>query len=279
MRRSVGLLGLAALLAGACSTSVNVEQERSALLQRDRDWSQTTTDVDKFMAFLAPGAGIYPTGTPVVTGDGIRTMFAQMSKTPGFSLTWTPATAEVSAAGDLGYTTGTYTSSSEMEKETGKYVTTWRKIGNEWKVTADIFNANGPTIPQHTMVAPATVKWGDPPPGLPAGAKFAVVSGDPSQPMPFVVRAQMPAGYKIPPHWHPTTENLTVISGTVAIGMGDTFDQAAMKDLGAGGYAVLPTEMRHSFMSKTAATIQIHGTGPFAITYVTSTDDPRQQTK
>jgi hypothetical protein len=204
-------------------------------------------------------------------------MHADMNAMPGFSLQWTPAKAEVSAAGDLGYTTGTYESGMSGMTERGKYVTTWKKDGGVWKVTEDIFNPDGPPPAKHAMVEGRSLTWGNPPPGLPAGAKVAVVSGDPSQPMPFVIRVQTPAGYRIAPHWHPTTENVTVLSGTVAIGMGETADPNTMQALGPGGFAALPAEMRHSFMARTAATIQVHGTGPFAITYVNPADDPRQK--
>jgi len=108
---------------------------------------------------------------------------------------------------------------------------------------------------------------------------MAVVSGDPTQTVPFVIRAQMPAGYRIAPHWHPTDENITVLSGTVSLGMGEKFDQSAMKDVSSGGYFVAPAEMRHSFMAKTAATIQVHGVGPFAVNYVNAADDPSQKKK
>jgi hypothetical protein len=100
---------------------------------------------------------------------------------------------------------------------------------------------------------------------------------DPTQAGPFALRIQAPAGYTVPPRWHPTTENLTVLSGAVAIGMDDKTDIAAMTTLPAGGFVVLPAEMRHVFVARTAATIQIHGMGPFAITYVNPADDPRQK--
>ena len=106
---------------------------------------------------------------------------------------------------------------------------------------------------------------------------MAVVSGDPTQAQPFVIRAQMPAGYKIAPHWHPTDENVTVLSGTVALGMGEKFDEPTMKSLSAGGYVALPAAMRHLFMAKTAATIQVHAVGPFAVNYVNPADDPSQK--
>src|SRR6185503_6604884 len=106
MNRYACVVSLAALLAGACEkpVTVNVEQERTALMQRDRDWSQTTKDVDKFLSFWSSDGAAYVPGMPVVKGtDALRTTYTEMSSAPGFSLTWTATKAEVSAAGDLGY--------------------------------------------------------------------------------------------------------------------------------------------------------------------------------
>jgi len=279
LRVLIGIVLVASV--SGCSPSVNVEQERTALMAADREWSQLTTQPDKFVGFFADGGSIYPPGMPKITGgEAIKKAYTEMTQAPGFALSWTPTSAEVAASGDIGYTTGTYQSSMGGVKETGKYVTVWRKqAGGGWKVTDDIFNPNEmpkPPAGEHTLVAPGELKWGEAPPGLPAGAKAAIVSGDPSQPQqPFVIRAQMPANYRIPPHWHPTTESITVLSGTVAVGMGDKFDEKAMKDVPNGGFATVPADMHHYFMSKTAATIQVHGIGPFAITYVNQADDPR----
>ena len=131
----------------------------------------------------------------------------------------------------------------------------------------------------HVMSAPKDLKWGDPPPVFEKGATFTLVSGDPSKEGLFVVRLKMPAGYKINPHWHPTDEHVTVISGTFALGSGDKFDKATMSDLPAGGYALLPAQMRHYAMAKTAAIVQVHGMGPFALTYINPADDPSQRAK
>ena len=282
-RLIVGILGIVGIALGAaCTPSVNLEQERTALMAVDREWSQTTRDPEKFVTYFAEGASIYPPGMPVVTGvDAIRKTYSEMVKAPDFALSFTPTKAEVAASGDLGYTAGTYEMTMAGMSEKGKYVTAWRKQSDgAWKVAEDIFNADTmPTPPAgtHTMAAPGSIKWGPPPPGLPPGAQVAVVSGDPSKAEPYVLRAQMPAGYRIMPHWHPVTENVTVLAGTAAIGMGDTFDAAKMQDLPAGGFASLPTGMRHYFMTKSATTIQVHGIGPFGINYVNPADDPRNR--
>ncbi|HEX7076935.1 MAG TPA: cupin domain-containing protein [Candidatus Eisenbacteria bacterium] len=128
--------------------------------------------------------------------------------------------------------------------------------------------------PAHVMMKPADLKWGDPPPVFEKGATFTVVSGNPMAEGLYVVRLKMPAGYKINPHWHPADEHVTVVSGTFEIGMGDKFDKATMTELPAGGYALLPAEMHHYAMAKTAAIVQVHGMGPFKLTYVNPEDDP-----
>jgi len=139
---------------------------------------------------------------------------------------------------------------------------------------AALCQAQEPKMSTHIAITPADVKWGQPPPSLSKGAEFAVVSGDPGKAGPFVIRLKFPAGYKVAPHWHPTDENVTVLSGTMALGMGEKFDPSAMKELSPGSFAVLPAEMRHFAMAKTAAVLQVHGMGPFVLNYVNPADDP-----
>lgn len=284
MRGSICVLGMVAVSAVGCARSANVEQEREALLAVDREWSQSTTDLNKFMSYFAPDATEYVPGMPTTKGvDAIRKVFTEITSTPGFSLTWTATKADVGAPGDIGYTAGTYDMTMGGAVDKGKYLTVWKKQPDgAWKVAEDIFNSDAPPQEppaQHVMVAPGALKWQDGPPGLPPGARFAVVSGDPSQAQPFVIRAQVPAGYRVAPHWHPTTENLTVLSGTVALGMGEQFSESAMTELGTGGFFTVPAEMRHYFMAKSAATFQVHGMGPFAVNYVNPADDPSKATR
>ena len=135
------------------------------------------------------------------------------------------------------------------------------------------------TSEQHVVLNPADLKWGDAPPGLPPGAKLAVLAGDPNKKGLFTVRLQTPAGYKVPPHTHPTSEHITVISGTFNIGTGDKFDEAAGKEMGAGGYMVMPPGMKHYAWTPAEAIIQVEGMGPFVIKYVNPADDPRNAKK
>ena len=118
------------------------------------------------------------------------------------------------------------------------------------------------------------VKWGPAPPILPKGAMIAVMAGDPGAAGLVAVRLKMPAGYKIPAHWHPTDEQVTVLSGTLGIGMGDKLDETKGETLRAGGFGVAPAHMNHYAWTKTGAVIQINLMGPFALTYVNPADDP-----
>jgi quercetin dioxygenase-like cupin family protein len=121
------------------------------------------------------------------------------------------------------------------------------------------------------------VKWGAPPPALPSGAKFAVIAGDPAATGLVTVRFEMPAGYKIPPHFHPTDEHVTVLKGYFSLGMGDVIDKAHALTLSPGGYAVAMANMHHYAYTTSGATIQVHMQGPFAITYVNPADDPSKK--
>ena len=93
------------------------------------------------------------------------------------------------------------------------------------------------------MVAlPDDVKWGPAPPAMPAGAQIAVLEGDPRKAGPFTLRIKTPDGYVVPAHWHPTEENLTIISGSFGIGLGDKFDKSKVRYLPPGSYARLGKE-------------------------------------
>jgi quercetin dioxygenase-like cupin family protein len=129
----------------------------------------------------------------------------------------------------------------------------------------------------HVMATPGSEKWGPAPPSLPAGAQVAVLEGDPAKPGAFTMRIKLPDGYRIPPHWHPADEHVTVIAGTFVMGLGEKFDESAGKPLDAGSFAMMPTGTRHFVWTKGATVVQLHGIGPWGITYVNASDDPRKK--
>ncbi len=121
---------------------------------------------------------------------------------------------------------------------------------------------------------PSDIQWGDAPSNLPAGAKFAVLMGDPGKTGSYVVRLKMPDGYKIAAHWHPLDENVTVISGTFNVGMGDKLDMSKGKACTAGAFGTAPARMHHFGWTTGETEVQVHGMGPFKLVYVDPADDP-----
>jgi quercetin dioxygenase-like cupin family protein len=129
--------------------------------------------------------------------------------------------------------------------------------------------------PSHVSGPAPAVKWGPAPPFFPAGARFAVLSGDPSSTGEYTVRLEMPAGYVIKPHFHPTDEHVTVLSGRFLVGMGDSVNRKTATVLGPEGFITAPAQAHHFAIAARRTVVQVHGEGPFAITYVNPADDPR----
>src|SRR5687767_4622505 len=76
----------------------------------------------------------------------------------------------------------------------------------------------------HLVITEEQLKWEDAK-MLPPGAKVAVLEGDPKKEGFFSMRLKVPDGYRIPPHFHPCPERVTVLSGTFHVGAGERFDQ------------------------------------------------------
>ena len=114
--------------------------------------------------------------------------------------------------------------------------------------------------------------------GLPAGAKMAVVSGNPAKAGPFVIRGMLPANYAVPPHSHPTDEVVRVISGgPLTYGMGTKADASNSGSLTKGYHVTMQATMNHWVTTTDPLEIQVSGNGPFAINYVNPADDPRKK--
>jgi hypothetical protein len=134
--------------------------------------------------------------------------------------------------------------------------------------------AAAPAPPQNAF-SPDQIKFGPAPPVLQPGAQLAVLEGDPmGSTGDFTVHLRMPDGYRIAPHWHPQRENVTVISGSFKVGMGDSFDVSKMSAFPAGSFAYLEPSMHHYGMAVGETVVQIHGAAPLQINYVNPGDDP-----
>ncbi|HEX9221968.1 MAG TPA: cupin domain-containing protein [Candidatus Acidoferrales bacterium] len=128
------------------------------------------------------------------------------------------------------------------------------------------------------IVESGSEKWGDIPAGVLVGTpsveiggtlRVAVLQGDPMKAgATYTLRLSCTDGAKVAPHWHPTRENVTVIKGAVAVGMGTKWDDAALKDVPLGGFFVAEAQMRHFAQCKGDTIMQVHGVGPFVVNFV-----------
>jgi len=128
----------------------------------------------------------------------------------------------------------------------------------------------------HMMVTPDELKWTEVS-SLPAGAMLAVIEGPLNEAVPFTFRLRFPANYRLPAHWHPAIEHVTVISGTFNMGTGDKLDPAKTMALTTGSVAIMQPKTNHFAWTKEEAIVQVHGMGPWAINYVDPADDPRKK--
>lgn len=136
-------------------------------------------------------------------------------------------------------------------------------------------SAPAKAAPAKHAFTPNDVQYGPAPPSLSSGAQLAVLEGNPmGSTGDYTVRVKMPDGYKIAPHWHPKRENVTVLSGTLKVGMGDKWDDSRMADYPAGSFAYVDPSMHHYAGAKGETVIQIHGASPLQINYVNPGDDP-----
>ncbi|WP_020473911.1 cupin domain-containing protein [Zavarzinella formosa] len=128
---------------------------------------------------------------------------------------------------------------------------------------------------EHLVVTPSDLKWVDGPASLPKGAQMAVLEGDPTKEGEFVMRVKLPDGMRIMPHTHPKDERVTVLTGTLYLGMGDKIDEKTAKAMPAGSYGRTGAKMPHFGWVKGETVLQLHGMGPWGVTYLNPADDPR----
>lgn len=117
----------------------------------------------------------------------------------------------------------------------------------------------------HSAIAPGALKWTP----VGSGTSVAALDGAPDKEgAPFVLRLKLASGTRVPPHWHPVDEHLTVISGTFYMGTGEKFDESTATALTIGTYAMMPKELRHFGWTGVETVLQIHGVGPFKTYFV-----------
>jgi len=136
--------------------------------------------------------------------------------------------------------------------------------------------SGGPVMPgsERWTDIPAAALVGTPSVEMGGTLKIAILQGDPmTAGRSYTIRLSGTDGTKIAPHWHPTTENVTVIKGTFLLGMGTKWDDAAMKEVPIGGFVSAPPQMRHYAQCKGDCVVQVNGIAPFLVNFV-GPDDP-----
>ncbi len=113
------------------------------------------------------------------------------------------------------------------------------------------------------FIIPSEINWIDT--EFP-GQKMAILAGDPKKPGSlFTIRIKDSAGFKIPIHWHTTDEHVTVLSGTLYLGLGDKFDRTKAKAYPAGSYFNIPAKTNMYGWADEDFIVQVHGVGPFEV--------------
>jgi hypothetical protein len=125
----------------------------------------------------------------------------------------------------------------------------------------------------------SAIEWREGPATLRKGARIAILEGDPSAEGVFTMRLWLPDGFIVSPHVHSQIEHVTVVSGTLNFGMGETFDKSATRAMPAGSFGYWPIGMKHFAYTTGDTVLQLHGRGPWTVTYVNPADDPRNGTQ
>jgi uncharacterized RmlC-like cupin family protein len=146
-----------------------------------------------------------------------------------------------------------------------------RQIGS-----SAVLAASAPT--EKNAFTPDAVPYGPAPAFVAPGAQLAVLEGDPmASSGDYTIRLKMPDGYRIAPHWHPKRENVTIISGTLKVGMGDHFEETGMMSFPAGSFAYLDPNMHHYVMASGEVVVQVHGMSPVQFNYINPDEDPSKK--
>lgn len=116
--------------------------------------------------------------------------------------------------------------------------------------------------PPVVALTPSQMKWSSQGALALPGLEQAPLIGAPDQPGPYTIRLKFPAGFKIAPHTHTDSREITILSGSWYTGYGEKVDQAALKKLPAGSFYTEPAGVPHYVEVREPTVIQVSGTGP-----------------
>jgi quercetin dioxygenase-like cupin family protein len=131
---------------------------------------------------------------------------------------------------------------------------------------------------RHTnVITPDAVKWTENP-AFPKGILIATLIGDPTKVGETVVqRIKFPPNFIMPPHTHPFSEVVTVVSGRIGTNGGEKPEKKGGL-LEPGAMWVYPAKHAHyAWTGDAEAILQVQYTGPGGIEYANPADDPRNK--
>jgi ketosteroid isomerase-like protein/quercetin dioxygenase-like cupin family protein len=271
------VLFMAVAIATPAQTATSQTRDERAVRAASDAWQRyvAAQQVDSIVALHLPDAVMMLANTPALKGsDAVRAGWAEMVKLPGLNMHWTPVTIDVASptvATEYGTYTDSYDGPNGKVSDSGTYVTIWHKVNGQWRVALDAPVSNMPAAAAAPAEAsefvarnPGTLTWSDfAPPGFPPGGKITVLHGDPSAAGRFVLRLNLPDGYQVPLHWHPTAEYVTVLSGAGQFGMGNSVDMSAAKTFSPGDFVFIPARHPHFLQTRGPTILQVSGNGPF----------------
>lgn len=103
-------------------------------------------------------------------------------------------------------------------------------------------------------------------PGTPECFVMAAQQGDPGKEA-SILKMRGSAGCSVPWHWHPSTENIMMVSGTARTAIKD----AKPIELAAGSFLSVPPKHVMNFACVRECTLFVYTDGPFAVHYVDGT--------
>ncbi len=287
MKGSLGMLArvllTATVLAPVVRTATGQTSDERAVRAASEAWQRyiVAKNLDSIVALHTPHAVVLFANAPVMKGsNAIRFGWSDIVKLPAFKVHWTPTWIDVASpkvATEYGTYTESYDTPNGQTTDAGNYVVIWRKVNGRWRVALDAPVSTMPipdAAPAAPPMDPSTMEthsatglaWRDlTAPGFPAGAKITILHGNPGGPGGVVLRLQFPDGYQIPVHWHPNGENVTVVSGSLSLGMGNAFDATALHSYAPGDFVYLPPHQSHYGLSHRSTILQVNGRGPFVI--------------
>jgi ketosteroid isomerase-like protein len=133
---------------------VDLNAERTQLLQRDAEWAAAASegrDVERLVSYWTDDAVVLAPGLPAVVGKAaLRRNVQDSLQIPGFRITWTSTDATFSPDGNLAYLFSQNAVTMNAPDGTpttteGRAVTIWRRESDgEWRCAVDIWNEAPP---------------------------------------------------------------------------------------------------------------------------------------